>query len=414
MLLYDSYTAQKHEFVVPTDRSVKLYVCGVTPYDTTHIGHARTYLVFDMLVRYLRSHGATVEYCQNVTDVDDPLFERAARDGISWQDLAEQNVERFVTDCEALNIIPPTYFPRASAEISAMIPFIAQLVALGHAYTHNGNVYFSVRTDPEFGTMSRLDYNEMLMTANQRGNNPHDPYKHDPLDFVLWRAGNPGDPTWESPWGAGLPGWHIECSTMATRYLGPGIDIHGGGRDLIFPHHACEIAQTEPVTGMRPFARFWMHSGLVWLDGEKMSKSLGNLVFARDAIRDHGADALRWYLLSFPYREDFAYERSAVIRTEAQITRLRQALQVSGGTDTALDLTRGREAFDAALADDLNTPLALEILATLTHDVLTAAAENRDVSEARRILAELSDVMGLRLTGAIGLNQSGVPNERSP
>lgn len=397
MLLYNSLTASKGEFFIPRDRPVKLYVCGVTPYDTTHIGHARTYLVFDALIRYLRWHGADVQYCQNVTDVDDPLFERAERDGVPWQELAQTQLERFIADCAALNIIAPTYFPKASDEIATMIPFIERLVELGHAYVRAGNVYFDIHTDPNFGAMARMGYADLLATANERGNNPHDPLKRDPLDFVLWRTGRPGDPTWPSPWGPGLPGWHIECSAMATRYLGPQIDIHGGGSDLIFPHHPCEIAQTEPVTGVRPFARFWMHSGMVGLNGEKMSKSLGNLVFARDAIREHGADALRWYLLSFPYRADFSYEQVEVTRTEARVAQVRQALSVAGGRTTALDLTRAREAFDVALGDDLNTPRALDVLNDSAGMLLVAAAEGRDVRAAQATLAELAGILGLRV-----------------
>ncbi|MCG8347822.1 MAG: cysteine--tRNA ligase [Chloroflexales bacterium] len=396
MRLYNSLSAAKDEFIIPTNRPVTLYVCGVTPYDTTHIGHAHTFLVFDVLVRYLRWQGAEVAYCQNVTDVDDPLFERAERDGIAWRDLAQREVERFQVDCAALNIVPPTFFPRASEEITTMLPIIEKLIALGHAYVHEGNVYFSVQSDPDFGAMARMGYDDLLSTANQRGNNPDDPHKRDPLDFILWQTGKPGDPTWESPWGMGRPGWHIECSAMATRYLGPQIDIHGGGRDLLFPHHPCEIAQTESVTGLRPFASFWMHAGLIGLDGEKMSKSLGNLVFASDAIRDHGANAVRWYLLSFPYRDDFSYERSDVIRTTATVERLQQALAVGGGRATALDLSRARAAFDAALADDLNTPLALDIIKGMSGDILAAAAEGRDIRAAQTLLQELVDVLGFK------------------
>ncbi len=395
MLLYNTLTAATGEFVIPEDRPVKLYVCGVTPYDTTHIGHARTYIVFDVLLRYLRWRGATVEYCQNVTDVDDPLFERAARDGVAWQDLAHMQTERFIADCAALNMVPPTYFPRASEEIDAMIPLIERLVELGHAYVRSGNVYFDIHSDPQYGAMAHMDYAGLLATANSRGNNPDDPNKQDPLDFVLWRAGRPGDPTWDSPWGPGLPGWHIECSTMATRYLGPQLDIHGGGRDLIFPHHPCEIAQIEPVTGVRPFAHVWMHVGMVGLHGEKMSKSLGNLVFARDAVREYGANALRWYLLGFAYRDDLDYESSGVEQSVIHTNRLQEALGVIGGHGTELDAGSAQRAFEAALDTDLHTGLALEALGTLVQSILAAAAEGRSVRTAQATLAELADVLGL-------------------
>lgn len=396
MRLHNTLTARTDEFIIPADRPVTLYVCGVTPYDTTHMGHARTYLTFDILVRYLHWQGAEVRYCQNVTDVDDPLFERAERDGVDWRDLAQHNVEQYIADSQALNILPPTFFPRASEEIGGMIVVIERLIELGHAYVQpGGNVYFSIQTDPTFGAMARMGYAEMLETANQRGNKPDDPLKRDPLDFVLWQPGKPGDPTWESPWGRGRPGWHIECSVMATRYLGPQIDIHGGGNDLIFPHHSCEIAQTEPITGKRPFANVWLHTGMVHLDGEKMSKSLGNLVFARDALREHGANTLRWYLLGVHYRADFIYQPEAVRQAAATVEQLHTALQATGGNASPLDLNQARDAFDAAVRDDLNTPLALQIVSEAAHHIRTAAAEGRDVGAAQATLKALTGVLGL-------------------
>lgn len=397
MLLYNSLTASREKFEIPSDRPVTLYVCGVTPYDTTHVGHARTYLFFDVLVRYLRWKGAEVEYCQNVTDVDDPLFERAARDNIHWQDLATREVERFVEDCRALNILPPTYFPKASEEISMMLSVIGHLVTAGHAYVEHGNVYFSVQSDPHFGTMAQMGYDDLLKVANERGNNPADPYKRDPLDFVLWQTGKPGDPTWESPWGHGRPGWHIECSAMAMRYLGPQIDLHGGGSDLIFPHHSCEIAQSEPFSGKRPFSRFWLHSGMVSLNGTKMSKSLGNLVFIHKALQEHDPNALRWYLLSVPYRDELHYERAGVVEAEQDVARMREALACASGTSTSLDATRARNAFEASLADDVNTPDALQVLRTLADDVCAAAAEGCDVEYAQSLLAESANVIGFSL-----------------
>ena len=397
MQLFNSLTRTKEYVTIPHDRPMTLYVCGVTPYDTTHIGHARTFLTFDLLIRYLRSQGAEVRYCQNVTDVDDPLFARAERDGIGWRELSERQVAQLVADYQGMNLLPPTYFPRASEEIGAMIPIIERLIALGHAYVVGSEVYFSVRTDPEFGKMARMGYEELLALANQRGNNPHDLRKRDPLDFVLWQSGAPTDPKWESPWGLGRPGWHIECSAMATRYLGDQIDIHGGGADLIFPHHPCEIAQTEPVTGKRPFVKIWMHAGLVWLDGEKMSKSLGNLVFARDALREHGPDALRWYLMTQHYREDFDYNRTAVQSYGQLALQLRQAVAARGGESSPLDLSIARDEFTAAMADDLNTPVALAILHTMVGETLNAAADGRDVERAAATVRELALLFGFTL-----------------
>jgi L-cysteine:1D-myo-inositol 2-amino-2-deoxy-alpha-D-glucopyranoside ligase len=395
--LYNTFTNRNEPFAIPTDRPVTIYVCGVTPYDTTHVGHARTYLIFDTLMRHLRAQGATIRYCQNVTDVDDPLFERAQRDNIAWQDLASRETQRFVDDCDALNMTRPDYFPRASEEITTMLPIIEQLIALGHAYVADGNVYFDITSDPTFGEIARMGYDQLLATANQRGNNPNDPRKRDPLDFVLWQTGNPGDPIWESPWGMGRPGWHIECSAMATRYLGDQIDIHGGGNDLIFPHHACEIAQTEPVTGKKPFSRFWLHTGMVSLHGQKMSKSLGNLVFAHQALERHTPNALRWYLLSQPYQNDFDYVPDAVNQTETLVAQLTNALTTTGGPQTPLDATRARDAFTDALNDNLNTPLALTVLHTLVHDTLTAAHEQRDIAAAQQTLAHLATTFGLQI-----------------
>jgi L-cysteine:1D-myo-inositol 2-amino-2-deoxy-alpha-D-glucopyranoside ligase len=395
MQLYDTLRGQKAELEIPRDRPLTLYVCGVTPYDTTHVGHAHTFLIFDLLIRYISSQGGQVRYCQNVTDVDDPLFERANRDGVGWRELAEREVAQFEADGRALNLIPPDFFPKASEEIATMIPIVEKLVALGHAYARNGNVYYDVSTEPSYGAMARLGgYAELLAQANERGNNPDDPHKDDPLDFVLWQTGNPGDPTWPSPWGPGRPGWHIECTAMSTRYLGPQLDIHGGGRDLIFPHHPSEIVQTEPATGQRPFVRFWVHGGLAWLDGEKMSKSLGNMVFIKDALREHPADALRWYLLSFPYREDFEYVRADVTAAGAKVARLTAALGAKGGAGPALDGEDARGAFFAALADDLDTPRALAQVEGLSRAILEASGAGGDVAAAQAALREMAGVFG--------------------
>jgi L-cysteine:1D-myo-inositol 2-amino-2-deoxy-alpha-D-glucopyranoside ligase len=395
MQLYNSMSAQKEHFAPPSDRPVTLYVCGVTPYDTTHIGHARTFIIFDVLIRLMRAQGLDVRYCQNVTDVDDPLFERAARDGVHWRALAESQVAQFQEDCAGLNITPPTFFPRASEEIATMLPIIQRLIDLGNAYEREGNVYFSVQSDPSFGAMARMGYDEMLHVANKRGNRPDDPRKEDPLDFVLWQTGEPGDPIWESPWGPGRPGWHIECSAMSTRYLGEQIDIHGGGRDLLFPHHPCEIAQTENATGKRPFVRIWMHAGMVFLDGEKMSKSLGNMIFARDALHEYSATSIRWYLLSQPYRDDFYYERSDVPGVAAQAARFTAVLTLAGGDGPALDLSRERQQVIAALDDDLDTPRALKTIATMVEQVDAAATEGRDLRTAQATLREAAALLGL-------------------
>ena len=394
MQLFDTLRGHKAALDIPNDRPLTLYVCGVTPYDTTHVGHAHTFLIFDVLIRYIRSQGGQVSYCQNVTDVDTPLFERANRDKVDWAGLAARETAQFVEDCKNLNLIAPTYFPKASDEIPAMLPIIQRLIDQGHAYARGGSVYFSVKTDPGYGAMTRLGYADMLKIANERGNDPGDPNKADPLDFVLWQAQGPGEPAWESPWGPGRPGWHIECTTMSTRYLGDQIDIHGGGRDLIFPHHPSEIAQTESYSGKSPFVRFWVHGGMAFLGGEKMSKSLGNMVFIREALKEHSADALRWYLLSFAYREDFHYERGGVVSCEYLVDALKSALAAQPGGGDPLDASNARAAFFAALDDDLQTPVALAHIEVLSSEILSAVEAGHDVAAAQAALREMAGVFG--------------------
>ena len=393
MQLFDTLRGHKATLDIPTDRPLTLYVCGVTPYDTTHIGHAHTFLIFDILIRYVRALGGQVTYCQNVTDVDDPLFERAKRDNIAWDALAQREVDQFVKDCRNMNFIAPDFFPKVSEEIKGMIPIIEGLINNGKAYVSNGNVFFDVSSEPTYGEMARLGgYEELLATANERGNNPNDPNKHDPLDFVLWQTSNPGEPEWPSPWGPGRPGWHIECTTMSTRYLGEQIDIHGGGRDLIFPHHPSEIVQTEGYTNKRPFTRFWVHGGLTWLDGAKMSKSLGNLVFVRDAVQEQSADSIRWYLASFPYREDFNYIRADAKAAEHEISRLTAALSASSGNGSELSIVADRAAFMAALDDDLQMHVAIPILKGMIDKIL--AAEGQDIRVAQADLRFCARIIG--------------------
>lgn len=396
MQLFDTLRGHKATLEIPKDRPLTLYVCGVTPYDTTHIGHAHTFLIFDILIRYVRSQGGSVSYCQNVTDVDDPLFERANRDNIAWDALAKREVDQFVKDCRAMNFIAPDFFPKVSEEILGMIPIIEGLIKNGKAYVSNGNVFFDVSSEPTYGEMARLGgYAELLATANERGNNPNDPNKRDPLDFVLWQTSRPGEPEWPSPWGPGRPGWHIECTTMSTRYLGDQIDIHGGGRDLVFPHHPSEIVQTEGYTNKRPFSKFWVHGGLTWLDGAKMSKSLGNLVFVRDAVLQQSPDSIRWYLASFPYREDFNYIRADAAAAEGEIERLKAALTASSGNGSAVNVSADKAAFFAALDDDLQMHVALVHLKKMI-DAVLAGAGTHDIRTAQADMRACAQVMGFK------------------
>jgi len=279
--LYNSYSEKKE--TLDLSHPIGLYVCGITPYDTTHLGHAFTFLVYDVLVRYLRFLGNKVTYVQNVTDIDDDILIKAKSLGTTWQALIQAETKKHFKNMAGLNALAPDIIPYATGHIKEMISIIKVLIARGLAYEKNGSVYFKIRSDKNFGKLSKLGYRAMLQIANDRGNFPLDPNKRDPLDFVLWQKHKDGEPSWDSPWGRGRPGWHVECSAMAMKYLGPTITIHGGGEDLIFPHHEAEIAQSENYTKQK-FVKIWMHTGMVYCDQKKMSKSLGNMVFVCDLL----------------------------------------------------------------------------------------------------------------------------------
>lgn len=396
MQLYNTLTRATEPLAV-NDRRVGMYVCGVTPYDTTHVGHAFTFLVFDVLARYLRATGLDVVYVQNVTDIDDDILRKADELGLGWQELGARETEGLRRDMRALNALDPDHFVRATDHIPEMVKLIASLIDHGFAYEHNGNVYFSVNHDPEYGKLSQIPRAEMLPIANEHGNRPDDPNKEDPLDFVLWQAAAPGEPSWETPWGEGRPGWHIECSAMAMRYLGETVDIHGGGSDLIFPHHESEIAQSENGTGTRPFARYWMHVAMVEYQGEKMSKSLGNLVLARDVLSAYHPDALRLYLLSNHYRRPWTYEDEAIEEWASIAEDLREARSFPAfGVEEVVDVSALRERFYNAMDDDLNAPRAIAALREVGTAILEAPEED-DIRDAQAVLSELSDILGLTL-----------------
>jgi L-cysteine:1D-myo-inositol 2-amino-2-deoxy-alpha-D-glucopyranoside ligase len=370
---------------------VSLYVCGVTPYDTTHVGHAFSYASFDVLVRFLRYLGHEVRYTQNVTDIDDDILRKAREVGEPWDRLGQEQTAQFQRDMAALNILPPTHYPRATQEIPGMIVMIQQLLDGGHAYIVDHNVYFATHTAHDFGALSRLPEDAMLARFAETGDSPLDPRKRDKLDFVLWKESAPGEPSWDAPWGAGRPGWHIECSAMSTHYLGSCIDLHGGGDDLIFPHHSCEIAQSQEATGCVPFARIWMHNGAVKLDGIKMSKSLGNLVMVRELVHSYAANALRLYLHQHQYRQSFEYNAAELDASEHLAARLARRVAVTEAVsdqDEALaDVQAARRRIVSALADDLDTPRAVE--------VLTSLADLRGPT-ARSTLIELGSILGLQ------------------
>jgi len=356
-----------------------LYVCGVTPYDTGHMGHAFTFSMFDVLVRFAESGGVRVRYVQNVTDIDDPLFERARRDGEDWRLLAERETEVHIRDMTALGWRPPDVMPRVSEEIGRIKAAATKLQASGYAYRTYA-LYFDASRYRGYGRLSHRTRLSMLRKLRDEGLlgtvGPNS--KRDALDFPLWRASAPGEPSWPSRFGPGRPGWHIECSAMAMRYLGDQIDIHGGGRDLKFSHHESERAQSESLTGKRPFARAWMHTGLVRYEGRKMSKSLGNLVKVSQALARAPAAAVRLYLVSHRYGRDWDFDWAALARYARLVERARTVLkQPDGQASPALI-----KEFNAALADDLDTPRAVR--------ALRLAIRRRDAAAVRWMLSILA------------------------
>lgn len=416
--LYDTRRRAAVPFEHPTDRPVGLYVCGVTPYDTGHLGHAFTYLSFDVLHRYLEYRGWDVRYVQNLTDVDDDMLRRARETGEDYLALGNRWVTTFLTEMAALNWLPPDVYPRATQHIASMLTMIEALLARGLAYAAEGNVYFSVDRWPAYGELSGLSREAMLPIANERGNRPDMPGKRDPLDFVLWQRSLPDEPSWESPWGAGRPGWHIECSAMSTTYLGNRFAIHGGGSDLAFPHHESEIAQSEGATGERPFVAFWMHAGMLRHQGEKMSKSLGNLVLVRDLLRSYPGDAIRHYLVAHHYRDEVDFDEGELDASAIAAARLRRACRraeeleplasaLADPSSLLPAVSERRERFLAAMDDDLDTPAALAELHALAA-TCTDAEDPTLVAQAGWMVRELgARVLGLRLANV------GVPTSEA-
>ena len=396
MRLYNTLSERVEDFIASED-PVTVYICGITPYDTTHLGHAFAYLGADVLIRYLEFLGHEVRYVQNVTDVDDDILRKATEVGVDWHVLGNRWTLHFIRDMQALNARPPDRFPRATDTIPEILLVVRRLLETGVAYEAGGSVYFHVDSWPEYGKLSRLSKEEMLPIANERGNDPDDPHKRDPLDFTLWQESKPGEPAWESPWGMGRPGWHIECSTMAIEHLGETIDVHGGGRDLIFPHHESEIAQAECATGSRPFVRFWMHAGMVRHEGKKMAKSVGNLVMVHDLLETWSPDALRLYLAAYHYRESWNHDIEGLQRADRLAQKLRAAAMSESGDGAFLSPAPTRTTFREALDADLRTPVALKALERLADDIVLAAGAGRNVRGAQEDLRVMGRVFGLRL-----------------
>lgn len=369
MQIYNSLTRKKELFIPLNDKKVTMYVCGITPYDTTHLGHAFTYIFFDVVYRYLTHKGFKVTYTQNVTDINDrdnDLLKRAQEKNLTWQELGNFWTEKFLHDMKSLNWIFPTNYIKASESISLMIDIIQKLLKNNIAYIVNGSVYLDTNKKDDFGKLSRFSKEKMLEIAKNFEEDISNPEKNHPLDITLWRETKPTDaphiPFFDSPFGKGRPGWHIECSAMAIGTLGERIDIHGGGKDLIYPHHESEIAQSEGATNKIPFAKYWMHTGTVSYRGQKMSKSKGNLVMVSDLLKKYSPNAIRYLLLSHYYREDWEFTEMQLDLAEKKVNSV--ILNGVKNLDSGVDLTPQNDEYEfiAALEGDLNTPLALHIL----------------------------------------------------
>ena len=396
MKLYNTLS-RKVELFESIGDEVNVYACGITPYDTTHLGHAFTYTSVDILIRYLELRGLTVRYVQNVTDIDDDILRKARELGENWLELGNRWTAHFIQDMQSLNVRPPDHYPRATDVIPEIVHGVQSLLNARVAYESGGSVYFDISAWPEFGKLSALSWDEMLPIANERGNKPDDPHKRNPLDFVLWQTQSSEEPAWDSPWGPGRPGWHIECSTMSTQILGPIIDVHSGGADLCFPHHECEIAQVEPISDKKPFVRYWMHAAMVYHDGAKMSKSLGNLVMVRDLLRTFSPDAMRLYLGGHHYRQSWSHDEGELTKAEQIAQTLREAVKAGGGAGKPLDASPAWAAFSAALDNDLDTPEAQQVLYSFAQKILEAASLGRRVVGAQDALRKMGQVFGLRM-----------------
>ncbi len=403
MKLYNTLTGETTEFVPADGRTVKMYVCGVTPYSSTHIGHALSYVAFDVLRRYLERLGYEVRHVQNFTDVDDKIIQRAQEQGIEPGDLAERYIEDFYAAMDALNIRRAHVYPRATEEIGPIIETIGKLVDAGHAYAAGGDVFFRVRKSEGYGKLSRRTLEGM-----QAGSRIEiDENKEHPMDFALWKGARPGEPSWESPWGPGRPGWHIECTSMSMTYLGESLDIHGGGQDLVFPHHENEIAQSEASTGVAPFSRYWVHNGLLRLGDDKMSKSLGNMVSVEEALEQFSPDAIRMYFLSSHYRSPLSYTDEGCMAMERSLERLRHALERDGGSQgEGMDAGPYQRQFFEAMDDDLNTPRALAALFDLAREINRRSDAGSPVAEAQETLRDLGETLGLTFAEREGGNEA--------
>jgi cysteinyl-tRNA synthetase len=407
MRVYSTLTRSKEPFVPLTPGAVGMYVCGVTPYDLSHVGHARSAIAFDVVRRWLLARGFRVTFVKNFTDVDDKIIRRAAEEGVAAREVSERYIAEYRADMEAIGVLAGDVEPKATEHVPEMVALIESLVAGGFAYVVDGDVYFQVERFSDYGKLSGKRLDELLAGARVEV----DERKRDPRDFALWKAAKPGEPSWPSPWGPGRPGWHIECSVMSVKYLGETFDIHGGGEDLIFPHHECEIAQAEAVTG-KPLARYWLHNAFVNLGAEKMSKSLGNTLLIREIVKRHDPDALRLWLLSTHYRNPVEFSEERLVEAGRRLQRLvrlaHDAPPSESGEPLADDLAAFSREFEAAMDDDFNTPQALAALAGLESALVEARDRAPGSLGARGRFARGVEEL-VRLARTLGLLRHEIP-----
>jgi len=398
--IFNTLSNEKEEFVPLTEGQVRMYVCGVTVYDSAHLGHCRFLITFDVVYRYLRFLGFDVSYVRNFTDVDDKIIKRANDERASWEVIANRYIDEFNQDAIALGLLAPGIEPRATEHIPEMIEIINKLEQNGHAYRINGDVYYSVLSFVQYGKLSRKDIDELEAGARVEV----DERKHSPLDFALWKSSKPGEPTWDSPWGPGRPGWHIECSAMSTKYLGQPFDIHGGGRDLIFPHHENEIAQSEAADG-QPLARYWLHNGFLNINQEKMSKSLGNFFTIREILADFDAVALRHYFLSSHYRSPMDFSVDGLTEAARASDRIYETIEridrLQGGKSAAEPDRTLIESFRREMDDDFNTPRALALIFDEVRALnrLLDEKKSKVIEERCAALRVMCDTLGLLQPG---------------
>ena len=396
MKIYNSLTRKKEDFTA-TNNSVNMYVCGVTTYDKPHIGHAMSYIIFDTLHRYLEYVGFTVNRVQNFTDIDDKIIDRANKDSLDSNQVSEKNIKAYFDVMDKLNIKRANHYPRATNEIKEIIDIISNLIEREYAYESGGSVYFSVKKYEDYGKLSHRNVDEMLEATRFDA----DDNKINFADFVLWKSAKPGEPFWDSPWGNGRPGWHIECSAMVLHHLGEQIDIHGGGQDLLFPHHENEIAQSEAALGINSFARFWVHNGLVQMDGDKMSKSLGNVFDVEVALKKYTSDAIRLWVLQSHYRKPLNLDENHLISSEKSISRLRNAIDIKSNLEKQpISAQAYIDKFLQSMNDDLGTPAAIATLFDLARSIFRGRDNNENVLDLTKALKTYSKILGFDLEPA--------------